>query len=114
MGSWPGSLKGYKSLLLSVRVDFLTKISLLVEQTYANHRDAQIARCLELIAGNVPEPARINRQGLTQHELHGEVCNRRESRNEDALFETSLPELSAACLLAMEISEQRLETPDQW
>ena len=76
----PGVVEWIESLLPSLRVDFLPKITLLVEQTHADHRDAQIARCLELIAGDVSEATRVNRQRFAQHELHREVCDRLQGR----------------------------------
>ena len=62
-----------QGLLGSVLVDHLTKIALLIEQTHADHRHAEIAGGLELVAGHVAEPARVDWQGLAQHELHAEV-----------------------------------------
>jgi hypothetical protein len=56
-------------------INFLPKIALLVEQTNSDNRDAQVACGFELIAGNVAESARINRQRFAQHELHREIRN---------------------------------------
>ena len=64
---------GVKGLLRAVLVDHLAKIALLVEQPHADHRDAQIAGGLELIAGHVAEPARVDGQGFAQHEFHTEI-----------------------------------------
>src|ERR1700730_17397949 len=57
-----GIVERIESLLLSLRVDFLSKITLLIEQAHTDDGDSEIAGCLELIAGNVSKPARINRQ----------------------------------------------------
>ena len=61
-GQLTGIVEWIEGLLLTMRVDFLTKIALLVKQADADHRNAQIAGCLELIAGHVAEAARINWQ----------------------------------------------------
>ena len=62
-----------EGLLRAVLVDHLAKIALLVEQPHADHRHAQIAGGLELIAGHVAEPARVDGQRFAQHEFHAEI-----------------------------------------
>jgi hypothetical protein len=62
-----------EGLLLSVLVDHLAKIALLVEQSHAHHRHTQIAGGLELIAGHITKPARVDGQSFTQHEFHAEI-----------------------------------------
>ena len=62
-----------EGLLLSVFVDHLAKIALLVEQPHGGHRHTQIAGGLELIAGHITQPARVNGQSFAQHEFHAEI-----------------------------------------
>ncbi len=75
-----GVVEGIQRHLLSVRVYFLAKISLLVQQADPLHRNAEVAGRFQLIAGDVAKSSRINRQGFTQHKFHGEVGNRRKPR----------------------------------
>jgi hypothetical protein len=60
-------------LLAAVGGDDLAEVALLVEQPHTDHRHAEVARRLEQVAGDVAEPAGVNRQGLAQRELHAEV-----------------------------------------
>ena len=60
-------------LLRSVLVNHLAKIGLLIQQSYADHWDAQIAVGFELIAGDVAEAARVDGQSFAQHKLHAEI-----------------------------------------
>ena len=46
-----------KGLLLPLRVDFLPKISLLIQQTHTDYGDSKIAGRLELIASDVSKPS---------------------------------------------------------
>src|SRR5271166_6266287 len=62
-----------KSLLRSLPIDHLAKITLLVQQPNSDHRNAQIAGRFELIAGHIAQPARVDRQSFAQHELHAEI-----------------------------------------
>ena len=62
-----------EGLLRSVLADYLAKIALLVEQAYAGHRHTQVAGSLELIAGHITKPARVDGQSLAQHEFHAEI-----------------------------------------
>lgn len=68
-----GIVVGEKGLLRSVLADHLAKIALLVKQPHANHWDAEVPGCLELIAGHVAKPTRVDRQGFAQHEFHTEI-----------------------------------------
>ena len=52
---------------------------MLVEQPHADERHAEIAGGLELIAGDIAQPAGINRQCSTQHELHAEIRHTRQT-----------------------------------
>jgi hypothetical protein len=70
-----GIVIGEEGFLRSVLVDHLAEIALLAKQPNADDRHAQIAGGLELIAGHVAEPARIDRQGFAQHEFHTEIRN---------------------------------------
>ena len=47
-------------LLRAVLVDHLTEIALLIEQSDADNRHAQIARGLELVTGDVAKSARVS------------------------------------------------------
>ena len=67
-------------LLRAVLANHLAEIALLVQQPHADDRHAQIAGRLELIAGHVAEPARVDRQGLAQHEFHAEIRDAAERR----------------------------------
>ena len=66
--------------MCAVLVDDLAKIALLVEQLHADDRHAQVAGGLELIAGHVPEPVRVDGQRLAQHEFHAEIRDTAERR----------------------------------
>ena len=48
-----GVVVGVESLLRPVLVNLLAKIALLVKQSHADHRDAQVAGGFELIAGHI-------------------------------------------------------------
>ena len=60
--------------------DDLVKIASLIQQAHTEDGDAQVARALELVAGHVAQAPRVDRQGLAQHELHGEVGHARQTR----------------------------------
>ena len=68
-----GIVVGIKSLLRSLLIDHLAKITLLVQQPNSNHRHAQIAGCFELIAGHIAKSSRIDGERFTQHEFHAEI-----------------------------------------
>ena len=76
-------------MLHAIPVDLLAKITLRIEQTDADHRHAQVTRGFELIAGDVAESARIDRQSFAQHVLHAEIGNAGERRIADGFAETS-------------------------
>src|SRR5580698_1378445 len=65
-----GIIEWVQGLLVTLCINFLSKIALLVEQADSGHRDAQVTCGFKLIAGNVAEPAGINGQPFAQHELH--------------------------------------------
>ena len=62
-----------EGLLRAVLVDHLAKIALLVQQSHADHRHAQIAGGFELIAGDIAKSARVDGQRFAQHEFHAEI-----------------------------------------
>ena len=64
-----------EGLLRSVPVEHLSKIPLLIQQPNTDNRHTQIAGGLQLIAGHIPKPSRIDRERFAQHELHAEVRN---------------------------------------
>src|ERR1700693_4118829 len=66
--------------LASVSLDNLAEIALLVEQPDSDYRYAEVAGGLELIAGDVAESARVNRQRLAQPKLHTEVSGADQGR----------------------------------
>ncbi len=63
-------------LLSAVLVEALREVPLAVEDRHAPDRHAQVGAALEMIAGQDPQPARVDRQGLVQAELGGEVGDR--------------------------------------
>ena len=85
IGSCPGIVVGKQRLLRAVPVDHLAEIALLVEQSDADDRHAQIAGRLELIAGHVAQAARVDRQRLAQHELHAEIGHAASAATADEL-----------------------------
>src|SRR5450631_2586779 len=74
-GQLPRIVIWIEGLLGAFLVDHLTKITLAVEQANANDRNAQIAGRLQLIAGDVAEPAGVDGQRFAQHEFHTEISN---------------------------------------
>jgi len=66
--------------LAAVLVDHLAEVALLAEKPDADHRNAQVAGGLELIASDINEPARVDGQRLAEHELHAEVRDAGEGR----------------------------------
>jgi hypothetical protein len=54
-----GIIEWVQRLLVTLRINLLSKIALLVEQPDSSDWDAQVARRFELIASNVSESARI-------------------------------------------------------
>jgi hypothetical protein len=53
-----------EGLLRTIFINHLAEIALLVEQSHADHRHAQIAGGFELIAGHIAKPTRIDGQGF--------------------------------------------------
>ena len=104
-----GIIEWVQSLLVALGINFLPKIALLVEQTNSDHGDAQVTCGFELIAGNVAEPARINRQRFAQHELHREIRNRRHARTRMRLLKPRF-RLFGKRFLAVEISQEFLKS----
>ncbi len=66
--------------LLPVVLERLLEVALPVEQADSDQRDAEVGGRLEVVAGEDPEPARVDRERLAQPEL------RREVRDEEAGF----------------------------
>ncbi|HEY5475171.1 MAG TPA: hypothetical protein VIK11_00525 [Tepidiformaceae bacterium] len=64
----------------AILIDHLPKIALLIEQTYADHRNTQIAGGFELIAGHIAQSTRVDRQRFAQHEFHTEIGNTSQRR----------------------------------
>jgi len=61
--------------LPAVRRDRLGEVSGAVEEADADERHAEVARGLEVVAGEDAEAARVLRQGGGDPELRGEVCD---------------------------------------
>ncbi len=55
------------------RVDALLEIAAAIEQADADDRDAELGRRLQVVAREDAEPARVDRQGRLDSELHAEV-----------------------------------------
>ena len=68
-----GVVVGVELLLSAVGVEHLPEVALRVEQAHADHRDAEIARALELVPGHVAETAGVDRQRFGEPELHAEI-----------------------------------------
>src|SRR5262249_53486043 len=62
-----------QSVLKAMPVYLLPEIASLIEKPDSHNGNAQIARRLELISGDVAQAARVDGQSLTQHEFHTEV-----------------------------------------
>ncbi len=88
---------------------FPAKIALLVEQTNSGHRDPEVICGFQLIAGNVAESARINRQRFAQHELHREIRNRRHSQTGMRLLKPRF-RLFGERFLAVKICQESLKS----
>jgi hypothetical protein len=67
-------------LLPPVRREVLVEVALLVQQSDAEQRHAELARGLEVIPREDAEPARVDRQGLGQAELQREIRDERTRR----------------------------------
>ncbi len=63
-------------LLPAVGIERLAEIALRVQQADADQRDSQVAGALEMIAGQHPQAARVDRQALVQPELGREIRHR--------------------------------------
>ncbi len=78
--------------LPAVRVDLLPEVAAAVEQSDSHERDAELGCGLQMVAGEDPEAARVDRQPLVQPELHAEV------RDEEVLVATgALPPADGVC-----------------
>ena len=89
--------------LAALRIQHLPEVALLVQQPDANHRHAEVAGGLELVAGDVAEPARVDRQRLAEQELHAEIRDAAQGRRRICLLEPS------GCLTRLALlSNQRL------
>ena len=75
-----GLVDRIERLLVAVGVELLAEVSLLVEQPHGHHGNAEVARRLQLVAGDVAEAAGVDRQRLAQHVLHAEVRHGPERR----------------------------------
>src|SRR4051794_16947466 len=60
-------------LLPSVRVQYLPEVALLIKQAEPDQRIILIAAGLDMVAGENPEAARVDRQALGKSILRGEV-----------------------------------------
>jgi len=71
---------GIQRFLAAVGGDHLTEIALLIQDADTDDGHPEIAGRLELIARDVAEAARVNRQRLAEREFHAEVGDPREGR----------------------------------
>ncbi len=77
-GHLPGVIDRVECLLATIRADALAKIAVLPEHAYCGYRHAEVVGGLELVAGDIAEPAGVDRQRLAEHVLHGEIGDSRE------------------------------------
>ncbi len=63
-------------MLPAVAVEPLPEVALVVVETDADQRNAEVGRALDVVAGEDAEAARVNRNRLVQAELGGEVGDR--------------------------------------
>ena len=81
----------------SLRIEHLAEVALLVQEPHADHRDTQVARRLELVAGDVPKSPRVDGQRFAEHELHAEIGHARSAAHRHAgVGTTSAPANIAA------------------
>src|SRR5262249_60930846 len=73
--------------LAAVGLDGLAEVALLVEEPDADDGHAEVARGLQLVAGDVAEAAGVDREGLREAELHAEVGDTLEARARVRLLE---------------------------
>ena len=103
IGRLAGSLYGYISCCQPRGVDDLPEVPDLVEEPYAHHRHAEVARSLEIVAGQDAEAAGVERQALAETELHAEVRDALEPRPgivlrvPARLAQIALPQRRSAC-----------------
>ena len=71
---------GIERLLAAIGGDHLAEVALLVEEAHADDGDAEVAGRLELVARDVAEAARVDRQRFGEPELHAEVGHALERR----------------------------------
>jgi hypothetical protein len=61
--------------LRSLLINHLAKIALLVEQSYTDHRHAEITVRFQLVARYIAEAARVDGQSFAQHKFHAEISS---------------------------------------
>ena len=89
-------------LLPAVERERLAEVAGAVEQADRDQRHAEVARRLEVVAGEDAEPARVVRQDLADPELHREVADRRrQALRGAALVPARLAEVGAQILGAL-------------
>ena len=76
-------------LLPAVAGERLTEVSVPVQQTHSDERDAEVAGGLEVVPGEDPEPAGVLREGGGDTEFRGEVGDR--GREFPAVLVTLVP-----------------------
>ena len=101
---------GIKLVLSPFRIQHLTEVALLIEQTDSHERHAEIARRLQVISGEHTKPARVERQRLADSELHAEVRGERRWRLGTALVAFTVVEDRRQELLEGAVGRQCLET----
>ena len=76
-----GWLEAWEALLLpTIGIEALTEVTLAVEKTDADKRNAEIRRCLQVIAGEHAKAAAVLRHRFADAELWGEVSHQVQGR----------------------------------
>ena len=106
-GHHVGVEQGVALLLPAVRVEALAEVAVAVEQADADERHAEVARRLEVVAGQHAEAARILRHRLGDAELGREVGH--EIERAVALGLEPAVALEVALQLAVHLAQEPLE-----
>src|SRR5215470_8066871 len=67
--------------LPAVAIESLPEVSLAIKQTDADHRNVQIGRAFDVIAGQYSKPAGVNGKRLMQAEFSREIRHRTRPQN---------------------------------
>src|SRR5713101_7421829 len=75
------------SFFVVAAADDLAEVALLIKDADADHRQTEITCRLQLVAGDVAEATRVDREGLAERELHAEVGHASQRRLAERLLE---------------------------